>query len=150
MKSVLSIAVLAAALGATSSAYAGEKQDKAPPPADGEGALCVSIPRIQRTDILNDRQILFYMKGKDIYLNELPHNCPQLGFEESFTYATSLTQLCNTDIITVLLRTGGGDIGGLQRGASCGLGKFVPITQEEAKKLKDEAKMSTSKDKDAG
>jgi hypothetical protein len=35
-----------------------------------------------------------------------------------------LSQLCSTDIITVLMMGGPG----LMRGASCGLGKFQPVT----------------------
>ena len=54
----------------------------------------------------------------------LPQACPQLGFERRFAYATSLSQLCASDIITVLQSPGVG------RGASCGLAPFQPITLE--------------------
>jgi ethanolamine utilization protein EutP (predicted NTPase) len=62
------------------------------------------------------------MLGGKIYRNTLPHSCPGLGFEEKFMYKTSLSQLCSVDIITVLHNAGG-----LNRGASCGLGKFQPM-----------------------
>jgi hypothetical protein len=52
----------------------------------------------------------------------LPQACPQLGFEQRFTYSTSLSQLCAQDIITVLQGPG------ISRGASCGLAPFQPIT----------------------
>ncbi|MDH3511808.1 MAG: hypothetical protein OER85_13220, partial [Gammaproteobacteria bacterium] len=43
----------------------------------------------------------------------------------------SLSQLCDLDIITVL-----NDYGfGFTPGPSCGLGRFYPITKEEAKAL---------------
>lgn len=90
----------------------------------GETRNCVSIARIDQADVIDDQTILFEMKGNDYYVNRLPHKCPQLGFEERFTYATSLNQLCNTDIITVLTTTG--------RGASCGLGLFEELKTKEA------------------
>jgi len=91
----------------------------------GEVRNCVSIIRIDQADAIDDRTILFEMRGSEYYVNRLPHSCPQLGFEERFTYATSLHELCNTDIITVITSTG--------PGASCGLGLF------ERLKKKDEA-----------
>ncbi|WP_231639363.1 hypothetical protein [Sphingomonas profundi] len=86
---------------------------------------CVQIVQIRETRVRDDSTIDFYMRDGRIYRNTLPNSCPQLGFEESFSYATSLSQLCSVDIITVLNRTGGG----LMRGASCGLGSFVPVAK---------------------
>mgnify|MGYP005846250155 CR=1 FL=1 len=97
----------------------------------GEVKNCLSLARIDRSDVIDDQTIIFEMKGKDYYVNRLPYRCPQLGFEESFSYATSLTQLCNTDIITVITSTG--------RGASCGLGMFEKI---EKKKPEDQEETS--------
>jgi hypothetical protein len=47
---------------------------------------------------------------------------------------TSLSQLCDVDIIIVLI-----DIGfGFSPGVSCGLGTFFPISEETARQLKAE------------
>jgi len=91
--------------------------------ATGEVENCLSLARIDRSDVLDDQTIIFEMKGNDYYVNRLPYRCPQLGFEERYSYSTSLTQLCNTDIITVITSTG--------RGASCGLGMFEKIEKKE-------------------
>ena len=100
---------------------------------DEEGAeRCISIARIDRTEGLDDQQILFYMRGKDIYLNQLPRRCFGLGSQRRFSYETSLSQLCNLDTITVLNNIGGG----LMRGATCGLGLFLPISEEDADVLR--------------
>lgn len=49
-------------------------------------------------------------------------------------YRTSVGQLCDLDIITVL-----DDIGfGLTSGVSCGLGQFHPVTEAEARAIKSE------------
>ena len=76
----------------------------------------------------SDKVIDFVMVDGQILRSRLPNACPQLGFERAFTYATSLSQLCSTDIITVIIQGGGP-----ARGASCGLGAFTPITGEAAK-----------------
>jgi len=97
---------------------------------------CISLSRIDRTDVVDDSNILFYMKGGDIYLNRLPHRCPGLRWEKAFMYRTSMSQLCNVDIITVLNNMGFG----FSPGVSCGLGPFYPISEETAKALKAESK----------
>ncbi|UZW55953.1 hypothetical protein NUH86_03940 [Sphingobium sp. JS3065] len=88
----------------------------------GKAVDCVQIRSISTTQVRDDRTIDFIMNGKKIYRNTLPNSCPSLGFEKRFLYKTSLSQLCSVDIITVLYQGGG-----LQQGASCGLGKFQPM-----------------------
>ena len=87
------------------------------PPVD-----CLPLTSIGETHVRDGRTIDFELRNGNVYRNTLPHQCPGLGFDESFSYETSLSQLCSLDIITVLHRTGG-----IRRGASCGLGKFQPI-----------------------
>lgn len=95
------------------------------PPAEvvGEPVNCINLAQIRNSQVRDNQTIDFMMAGGKIYRNELPQQCGSLGFERSFTYSTSLTQLCNVDIITVLQNVGGG----FQRGASCGLGQFTPV-----------------------
>jgi hypothetical protein len=45
-----------------------------------------------------------------------------LGYQRAFSYATSISQLCSLDIITVFVQ-GNPSL----QGASCGLGPFTPI-----------------------
>ena len=88
----------------------------------GKAVDCVQLTAIRSTEVRDDRTIDFIMNGNKVYRNTLPMSCPSLGFEKRFMYKTSLSQLCSVDIITVLYQTGG-----LQRGPSCGLGKFQPM-----------------------
>lgn len=88
----------------------------------GAPVRCVQIQSIRSSRVRDDSTIDFYMAGNKVYRNRLPHSCPGLGLEEKFSFATSLSQLCSVDIITVL-RTPPG-IGG----PSCGLGEFQPIS----------------------
>jgi len=125
--------VLVATLVATVVAGAAVPASAAKPPPEarviGPAIGCVNIRNIRQTNVHDDKTIDFVMNGKKLYRNTLPNSCPQLGFERSFSYETSQPQLCNVDIITVLMQGGG-----MRRGASCGLGKFTPI--ESIKKSK--------------
>lgn len=114
---------LAAGLLATVCAASAEDDAVPSTATDEEPQNCVSLHAIRNTRVLDDRTILFEMAGHKTLLNRLPHRCPQLGFEKRFAYRTSLSQLCNTDIITVITSFG--------RGASCGLGMFETYVEPE-------------------
>ncbi|WP_405233258.1 hypothetical protein [Lentisalinibacter salinarum] len=70
----------------------------------GPPEQCLSLIRIERSEVVDDRNILFHMRNGDIYRNQLPYRCS-----------------------------------GLSPGASCGLGHFYPVTEEQAEKLKEMA-----------
>ena len=123
MRKLMFIASLALLAGATATARPLKPEQEAKIKLAGKPVSCVQLRSIRETRVRDDSTIDFYMNGGKVYRNRLPHSCPQLGFEEKFLYKTSLSQLCNVDIITVL--TNGP---GLSRGASCGLGEFQPIT----------------------
>ena len=92
---------------------------------------CISLSRIDNTRILDNSNILFYMRRDKIYLNNLPHRCPGLKSAGTYMYRSSIDRLCNVDFITVLHSSGGG----YSPGAGCGLGLFFPIEEELAKEL---------------
>jgi hypothetical protein len=74
------------------------------------------------------------MRGGDVYRNDLPNRCPNLEFEQRFMYRVTANRLCDLDVITVI-----DDVGfGFMPGASCGLGKFEPISAEEAESLTED------------
>lgn len=92
---------------------------------------CVSLPRVDRTEVVDENTILFYMRDDTIYRNNLPHSCPGLNFEERFMYRVTQNQLCSIDVITII-----DDLGfGFVPGASCGLGKFEPISEAAAEEI---------------
>ena len=100
----------------------------APVAALGPAQSCIPLQQIRTSRVRSDQVIDFEMVGGEVFRNELPYRCPQLGFERAFSYSTSLSQLCSTDIITVIVQGAGPT-----RGASCGLGQFVPISAESAR-----------------
>jgi hypothetical protein len=90
---------------------------------DGKPVSCISLAQIRESHVRDDRTIDFVLNGRQVYRNTLPYACSGLGFEQRFAYETSLSQLCSTDIITVLYSSPG-----VSRGPSCGLGQFQPVT----------------------
>jgi hypothetical protein len=95
-------------------------------------ARCVQLPAIDHTEVVGDRNILFYMKDNKIYQNALPHACPGLRADQPFMYRVVLNQLCDSDVVTVLERWGFG----YTPGQSCLLGEFTPIDAAAADALK--------------
>ena len=69
----------------------------------------------------SDQVIDWVMKDRRVFRTTLPYACPNLGYERRLAYSTPLTQLCSTDIITVISPTP------IPRGASCGLAPFQPV-----------------------
>lgn len=94
----------------------------------GKPRSCIPINQISNSRVHDDYTIDFKL-GSQTYRNTLPHKCSGLGFEKAFTYETSLSNLCNTDVIYVLRNIGGK----LERGPGCGLGQFVPVEIEKKK-----------------
>ena len=128
----LKLAPLAAPLVAAGLAASCAPTPPAPPaPPQSAAAVrsqsCVDLARISEARVIDDRTIDFHMRDNSVLRNSLPNSCPSLGFEKAFTYSTSLSRLCSTDIITVI-HTGGGP----RTGASCGLGQFAAVTPATA------------------
>lgn len=131
-RSILALPIAGAALAAAAVAIPTQSaaEDEIPrwqqAEALGDAENCIPLARIRNTRVHDDRTIDFHMSGGDVYRNTLPQDCNGLGFEEAFSYRTSLSRLCSSDIITVV-RTAGGSF----NGPSCGLGQFQPIELPE-------------------
>lgn len=92
---------------------------------------CISVTSIDRTKVIDDETILFFMRGRQVLRNHLPRTCPGLARHDRFSYRTTANRLCDIDTITVLEQWGGR----LQNGFTCPLGEFHPITAEEVEEL---------------
>jgi len=100
--------------------------------------MCISLNRIRNMEIVDSSNVLFHMNGDEHYLNELPYRCSGLYKNSPIMYQTSQNQLCNLDIITVLMPTGHQMI----RGASCGLGQFRSVKADQIEALRETLKAS--------
>jgi hypothetical protein len=118
---VLAIPLIAAACAAPAPRQAPPPAPVAQSPAPPPVTACVDLARIAEARVRDDRTIDFVLRDGAVLRNSLPNACPGLGAERAFTYATALSRLCATDIVTVVQQGGGPRLG-----ASCGLGGFTP------------------------
>ncbi len=107
-------------------------QSESAAPAQRVPERCIQLDRVRRTEVIDDRTLIFHMRSGEIYLNYLERECPRLASEERFMYSPTGNRLCDIDTITVLERWGFG----LTRGFTCGLGEFHPISEVELADLK--------------
>lgn len=92
---------------------------------------CIIVSRIDETEALDDQNILFRMRGNQVFRNTLPRKCPGLERENRISYRTSVGRLCSIDTITVLEQLGVG----FREGFTCRLGDFVPLSPAEVEEL---------------
>jgi len=79
-------------------------------------SVCIKADEIDHTKVLNDRQILFYMRGKQVWLNTLKSHCSTLPIQEGFSMPSNYSEFCaNAQSIRVLFS-----------GQPCQLGEFTP------------------------
>jgi hypothetical protein len=98
---------------------------------------CINLALVTETDVINDRNIVFVMRSRDMYRNVLPRQCEGLYREQAFTYRTTLGRICENDLITVLTNLDFGDLSG----PLCKLGRFYPISRPELEALEKEAEL---------
>lgn len=122
-RAVLGVMAVILASGGFAITYAKDKKPAVEVSMIGKAKSCVSIGSIRATNVIDDSTIDFKMAGGKTLRNNLPHSCSGLKSQDSFSYRTSLSQLCDVDITRVLQNYGGG----LQEGAACGLGKFQEV-----------------------
>lgn len=126
MKTRLAIALgIFSTLSVTGAAYSAGVEDE-------EAVDCVDLMRVDHTYVVDEQNILFYMRGRGIYLNRLSHPVPGLDPNQPIMYRTPIGQLCRLDTVTALERWGFG----LTEGASGTLGKFMPVDKEQADALR--------------
>ena len=113
---------------ATAFAQAGQDEEAA---FDRTPHDCVIVSRIDQTEAIDDQNILFRMRGNQVFRNTLPRKCPGLERENRIAYQTVSARLCSIDTITVLE-----DFGvGLRPGFTCRLGQFVPLSPGDIEEL---------------
>jgi hypothetical protein len=111
-----------------------EREAVAQDAADTEPRRCVGLTSIDRTEVIDDRTIAFYLRGGRVYLNHLDRACRNLDRDQPFSYRTSTGQLCAIDVIRVIEDFGPG----ANFGDTCALGPFVPSDEETIEVLRGE------------
>ena len=94
---------------------------------DENARNCIQARTIKRTEVLDDLNIFFFMRGKSIYHNILLRQCTGLSRDRRFSYGASTNSLCHLDRIRILHDSGSA----IQEGRSCQLGYFHPVNAED-------------------
>lgn len=106
------IAALAgAALVLASSAAVGVQA-----PASSPATVCLNVRNIQRTEVQDDRTILFHMRDGKVWQNRLRQVCPMLK-TSPYTQVLHNDQVCSNQQFIHVTRTGD----------TCALGDFTPL-----------------------
>jgi hypothetical protein len=94
---------------------------------------CVYLADLDHTKIVNERNILFYLRNGKILQNALRDTCYGLHEKTRFTYGSSpLKRLCTGDMITLIADL---SFGGVASANTCKLGMFLPVNDDEVADL---------------
>ena len=103
--------------------------------AYGETTRCVSRHLVNRTEVLDDKHILFWGRGDRVWLNTLRSRCVGMRPRDTLQLEVRDNQICNFDMVSTIERFGAGF---MPVSARCGLGDFVEINKEQAQVLVEE------------
>lgn len=93
--------------------------------ATGETRSCLPLTSIDRIKPIDDRNFLIEMRGRDVYISRLSSSCSGASrFNNRLQYETSLSSLCQNEIIRVVDNSSGFTVG------SCGLEKFEKLVEK--------------------
>lgn len=127
MRSAIRLALLAMGFALPFGAPTADAQRNEADTFDRTPIKCVSIARIRRMEPVDDRTILFFMRGDRVLRNTLREECRDLQYSKDIRYSINagrLSQVCDGHPITIV-----------ERNALCALGAFSPITEDEARAL---------------
>lgn len=118
---VLLVAAFLAVAGGTPRAYGAEDYNV------GDVQTCVPLGQIDDSRIIDDKTILLRMVlGSPYRRVDLAQGCAGLAMSESFSSATSISQLCQQDVLRVARDP---------VGSQCIIDKIIIIDESEAKTL---------------
>lgn len=90
-------------------------------PAEPTASLqdsCINPTRIKEQKILSDQEIQFTLNDGEVWLNQLPRNCPGLKFQGGFSWEVHGMQVCSNQQ-TIYVK---------DYGTSCLLGAFTRVS----------------------
>ena len=100
---------------------------------------CIARSRISRTEILNERFVVFHLRRDEKYLVQFRQRCPGLRRHGTMRLETRSFRVCSMDTIQGLFEMG---IGRGTWGPSCMIPGFEPVTGEQVAIIKEELRRS--------
>ena len=87
-------------------------------PTPSSGTVCLNLRDIQRTEVQDDRTILFHMRNGGIWQNSLRQICPMLKTSPWTQVLHGVDQVCSNQQFIHVIQTGN----------TCSLGEFTPVS----------------------
>ena len=107
----------------------------APPPGNGSGTVnCLQRDAYRDVEVVNPEVLLFHGRDDRVWLNRLRQSCPGLRLDHTLAFDMRHGRLCHLDTVSGVDMLGGR----YMPGARCSLGKFDPVSPEQADLLKAE------------
>jgi hypothetical protein len=86
-------------------------------PTAAPALVCLNLRNIQRTEVQDDRTILFHMRDGKVWQNRLRQICPMLKTSPWTQVLHGADQVCSNQQFIHVLQTGN----------TCSLGDFTPV-----------------------
>lgn len=114
--------------------------------SEGYGTLerCIHARQIRRTEVLDDRHIVFELPSKKYYLVQFERSCHRLHRGVGIMYQPRGSQLCRLDQINAVDSLSRGDIG-----PPCSIPGFYEVTVEQIALLRETLKARRKSEIDA-
>lgn len=93
---------------------------------------CLNGSTVEKTGVVNDGAVIFFLRSKQAYLNVLEEACAGLARDGQFLVGPQragsdyVTRVCDEDLIFPFTEGSG------RRVLGCDLGRFFPISEEQA------------------
>lgn len=84
---------------------------------------CINPTEIRKQTIVSDQEIRFEMRNGEVWANTLPRSCPNLKFQQAFSWDVRGTLVCSNQQ-TIYVK---------DDGTPCQLGEFARLPAEAAK-----------------
>ena len=102
---------------------------------------CISSRLIRRTQILDDRHVVFELTSNRYYLVQFKYRCPRLQPNAVLVYETRNDQLCRLDQVRAANSISNRDLG-----PPCSIPGFLPVRPEQIALLKESLKATRKAD----
>ncbi len=96
----------------------------------GEGERCLSLHKFQRVRILDERHVMFELRGDRYYVAQLDRRCPGFERDSTVAYEHRSSKLCAKDRIRGIPLSGGFT-------PSCQLPRFQSVSKEQLALLRE-------------
>ena len=100
-----------------------------------QAVRCIAAFKIERTEPLNERYILFHLNDDTLWLAQMRTRCPGVTPSAHLAFDQDESRLCEWDTVRVVDADGAG---GLGLGPRCNLPKFDPVSAQQVEMLKQQ------------